>query len=444
MKTRHPKIRIGFAGFGTVGQGVWKHLKRDRKRLEKRLGVRLELAAASVRDLDRPRSVKIPEDRLTTDYLAIARDPDLQIVCELMGGTTAARKFTLEALRTGKIVVSANKALLCEYGEEIFTTAREHGGHFFFEASTAGGIPIIKALREGLVANRFSLIYGILNGTCNYILSRMENEGLSFPDLLQQARDLGYVEADEALDIDGLDTAHKAAILSYLAHGRWVSLKEMLIEGIREITQEDIQQARELGYRIKLLAVITRNLKNGKLFVRVHPTLVPQNLVMAGLAAAYNGVCVQGDVVGTTFYIGHGAGQDATASAVISDIADACLLLKGSVHPLLPDETGPLHEEYSPPCDLASLEEVQSRYYLRLRVKDAPGVLSNIAGILAAQGISLATVRQREIPDTKQASLILITHMSNEKAIAETLQLLRKTKEVLHKPYLLRIADFEE
>lgn len=444
MKKSPRRIRIAFAGFGTVGQGVWKHLQRDRKRLESRLGVRLELAAASVKSLDKQRPVKIPAGKLTTDTMSLAKDPSIDIVCELMGGVKMARKFTLEALRHGKIVVSANKALLCEHGEEIFSTAREHGGHFFFEASTAGGIPIIKALREGLVANRFSLIYGILNGTCNYILTRMEQEGLSFPELLQQARDLGFVEADESLDIDGLDTAHKAAILSYLAHGRWVRLNEMLIEGIRGITQEDIRHARELGYQIKLLAIITRDLDNGALFVRVHPTLISSKQVLATLTGAFNGICVKGDVVGTTYYIGQGAGQDATASAVISDIADACLLLKGAVHPLLADETGVVHQEYSPPCDLAPLEDVTSRYYLRLKVKDAPGVLATITGILAQNQISLATVRQKEIASSREASLILITHMSHEKAIAQTLRDLQKEKTVLQKPYLLRIADFPE
>src|SRR5258706_11010084 len=245
-----------------------------------------------------------------------------------MGGTTLARDVTLAALGCGKVVVSANKALICEHGAEIFATARRHGGHFFFEASVAGGIPIIKALREGLVANRFPLIYGILNGTCNYILTQMEDQDAPYPGVLAEAKRLGYAEADESLDVDGWDTAHKASVLAWLAHGVWVKTDQMIVEGISRITPADFKNASTLGFGIKLLAVITRDFARNELSVRVHPTLLPEGNVIANVSGVFNAISVTGDIVGTTFYSGRGAGQDATASARLSDIPDAVALIK--------------------------------------------------------------------------------------------------------------------
>ncbi len=427
-------VNIGICGLGTVGQGVWKHIEANRAALESRLGVKLNLARASVRDLKKKRSVKVPAAKLTTDPLAIATDPAIHVVCELIGGTTLAREVTLAALRAGKTVVSANKALLCKHGPELFAAARKHGGHFFFEASVAGGIPIIKALREGLVANRFKLIYGILNGTCNYILTRMEREGLPYSVILKEAKELGYAEADESLDVDGWDTAHKASILAFLAHGTWVPVEKMLVEGITKITQADLSFARENGYAIKLLAVITHDDATGEVFVRVHPTLIPRTKVLANVNEVYNGISVTGDVVGETVYIGRGAGQDPTASAVISDIADAVILLnRGNTH--LPE----LAEVRAP---LSPLESITGRYYLRLEVKDEPGVLAKIAGATARLDVSIASVLQRPSERPGAASLILTTHDSNEKAIRATVAQLEKLSSVLGEPVLLRIATF--
>ncbi len=427
-----PSIHIGICGLGTVGQGVWKHIESQRATLEARLGVTLHLVRASVRDLKKKRAVKLSAKQLTTDPLSIATDPKIQIVCELIGGTTLAREVTLAALKAGKTVVSANKALLCKHGPELFATARKHGGHFFFEASVAGGIPIIKALREGLVANRFKLIYGILNGTCNYILTRMDREGLSYPEILTEAKALGYAEADEALDVEGWDTAHKASILAFLAHGVWVPTEKMLVEGITKITQTDLQFAREHGYAIKLLAVITHDFDTGETYVRVHPALIPRAKVLANVNEVYNGISVTGDVVGETLYIGRGAGQDPTASAVISDIVDAAILLsRGS--------SSPLPEATATKARLTPLEKIRGTYYLRMDVKDEPGVLERIAGATARHGVSIASVVQRpsELPDA--ASLILTTHESNEKAIRATVAQLRKLASVLGDPVLLRI-----
>ncbi|HEY0947458.1 MAG TPA: homoserine dehydrogenase [Opitutaceae bacterium] len=424
-------INIGICGLGTVGQGVWKHLERSRASLESLTGAKLVLHSASVRDLKKKRIVKIPASRLTTDPLAIATDPAVHIVCELIGGTKIAREVTLAALRLGKTVVSANKALLCAHGPEIFAAARKSGGHFFFEASVAGGIPIIKALREGLVANRFGLIYGILNGTCNYILTRMEREGLSYPAILTEAKTLGYAEADESLDVEGWDTAHKASILAYLAHGTWVPTDKMLVEGITQLTQADITWARDHGYAIKLLALVTRDFATDELSVRVHPTLLPRTKVIANVNEVYNGIAVTGDVVGETVYIGRGAGQDATASAVISDIADAVILLRRG--------NTPLPEPVEHRCPLAPPEKIRGSYYLRMDVKDEPGVLAKIATATARSRVSIASVLQRPSERPNAATLILTTHESNEKAIRATVSALKKLSSVLGEPLLLRV-----
>jgi homoserine dehydrogenase len=437
-------INIGICGLGTVGQGVWKHLERSRADLESRLGVNIVLARAAVRDLERKRDISIPADRITTDALSIATDPSIHIVCELIGGTKLAREVTLAALERGKVVVSANKALICDHGAEIFAAAKKHGGHFLFEASVAGGIPIIKALREGLVANRFKLIYGILNGTCNYILTRMVQEGAPYETILADAKRLGYAEADESLDVEGWDTAHKASILAYLAHGVWVKTDKMTVEGINKITQADLKYAATLGYGIKLLAVITRDFEANELFVRVHPTLLPKDRVLANVNQVFNGIAVTGDVVGTTTYIGRGAGQDATASAVISDIADAVALLTTGKAPLLPEDAASIHARGQQLPVISPPEKISSRYYLRMTVKDEPGVLAKIATVMADNRVSIASVIQNPGNRPEAASLILTTHLSNERAIAQMLAGLEKLPAVLEAPLLLRIGDFAE
>jgi len=375
-------LRIGFLGFGTVGQGVWKHLKNNREALELRLGAKLELTRACVRDLNKKRPVRIPKSKLTTDPLAVIDDPKI--------------KYTLRARKAGKVVVTANKALICEHGAELFEAARKGGGHYFFEASVAGGIPIIKALREGLVANRFSDIHGIINGTSNYILTRMEREGLGFGEVVADARRLGYVEADEGLDLDGWDAAHKAVILAYLAHGKWIKLKQMLVEGIREITLRDIRLAGQLGFKVKLLAIISRDFEDETVFARVHPALVPLENFLANVDDVYNGISLTGDVAGTTVMVGRGAGQDATASAVISDIADAVVALLGAPPPVISEEDAELYRQLGEGLSIATLDQIRGRYYMRLKVKDEPGVLAKIAEVLARHKISIATLIQEQ------------------------------------------------
>jgi len=437
------KIRIGLLGFGVVGQGVWKNIEKNREALEYRLGAQLVISDIVVKDLGRERDVKAPKSLLSTDPSRVVDNPEIDIVCELMGGTKDALDWTRRALQRGKIVVSANKALICEHGEELFRTARENGAHYFFEASVAGGIPIIKTIREALVANRFSLIYGILNGTSNYILTRMEREGISFEETLVDARRLGYVEADEALDLDGIDAAHKTVILTYLAHGKWVKLDEIICEGIRKITTDDIEVAGQLGFKIKLLSVIERDFDANKLTVRVHPALIAKKEVIAGVDGVYNGVSVTGDVVGTTFLIGRGAGQDATSSSVISDISDAVFMLRGAPPQAISKEDEALYEQLAEGLELSNSEDLMGCYYVRISVRDQEGVLAKVTDIMAKSHISIATVNQKEFGDGT-ATIMVTTHKISEAAMRDAKQALVAEDAVVGQPVSFRIFKPEQ
>ncbi|HEY1793675.1 MAG TPA: homoserine dehydrogenase [Opitutaceae bacterium] len=432
-------IGIGLCGLGTVGQGVWKHLRRFGADLEARLGARVEVRRIAVRDARKARGVKVPRRLLTTDPMAVAADPSVDIVCELMGGTGEARRVTLAALRRGKIVVSANKALICAHGREILAAAARGGGHFLFEASVAGGIPIIKAVREGLVANRFPRISGILNGTCNYILTQMEELDTPYSSVLGEAKRLGYAEADESLDVGGWDTAHKASVLAWLAHGIWVKPSQMIVEGIERITPADFKNAAALGFGIKLLAIITRDPGTDEIVVRVHPTLLPEESVLARVSGVFNAISVTGDVVGTTVYIGRGAGQDATASAVIGDISDAvALVLHGRSAHVLGEDLPPAARG----ARLAPPERIRGRYYVRLTVDDRPGVLARVAAIMAKNRMSIASVIQGPSERPGFASLVLTTHESDERSMRSALRALAALASVREAPLLLRIGDF--
>jgi homoserine dehydrogenase len=441
--TTQRTIRIGLLGFGTVGQGVWKHLHNNRAVLARRLGVDLEIARVGVRDLKKKRAVKVPRALLTTDLASIVDDPKIDIVCELIGGVTTARELTTRALQLGKVVVTGNKALLCEHGAELFRLVQRGHGHYFFEASVAGGIPIIKVLREGLIANRFRLIYGILNGTCNYILTRMAREGRSFAEVLADAKRLGYAEADESLDVDGWDAAHKAVILAYLAHGRWIKPRQMLVQGIRDITPHDLSYARELGYTIKLLAIISRDFSTNRVFARVHPCLLPAQNLLASVDDVFNGICLSADVAGSTLLVGRGAGQDATASAVLSDIADAVVALRGAPAPVICEEDADTYTRLGSGIGIASLAEITGRYYLRLTVHDRPGVLAEVARALADHEISIATMIQHEDRARQTAEIIFTTHTSNEQSMHQACRHLKKLRAVPGAPFLLRILEDE-
>jgi len=437
-------IGVGLCGFGVVGQGVFNHLGRKAQRLREQLGVGLEVTRIAARDPSKKRDYPFEPGLMTEDALAVATDPQVDVVCELIGGKDRALELSLAALAAGKILVTANKALLCERGAELLRAAAKGGGHLLFEASVAGGIPVIKALREGLAINEFSAIYGILNGTCNYILTRMAEEGLSYGEALAQTKRLGYAEADESLDVGGIDAAHKAVVLAYLAYGRWVPYGDLLVQGIERVGQDDIRFARESGYSIKLVAVVARSRRTRKLYVSVLPTLVPLRYTISGVRGVYNAISIRGDVVGETIYIGPGAGRDATASAVISDLLDAAklLLMDGLSQPFAFLDTAP---KGGGQIELAEPEEIESRYYLRLQVADQPGTLAEVASTLAERKVSLASVSQKEVgEEAAKASLIMTTHLTTEQAIFDSVEALKRLGCVDGEPFCMPIGEFEE
>jgi len=433
--TAPKQLNIGLIGAGIVGGGVAKNLTRNADLLADRLGIRLNLKWVCDKDEAKLKSLPVPASVLSRDAMSVINDPDLHVIVELVGGTGFAKTVILEALNRRKVVVTANKALLAHHGEELFAAAAKNGGNIFYEASVCGGIPIIKALREGFVANRFPLIYGIVNGTCNYILSRMSAEGKDFAEVLAEAQKLGYAEADPGLDVDGGDSAHKATILASLAHGFWVGDKNVYIEGIRHVSQMDIQVARELGYAIKLLAIIKA--AGTAIEVRVHPTLIPASHILASVNGVFNAVAVRGDVVGDTMFYGRGAGADATSSAVIADLADAALNLKcGSLQRVPGFVAHQLH------AAVRSIDEVESRYYLRLTVEDRAGVIAKIATILGNADISIASVLQRE-PVTNRVSLIMMLHTAKDRAVRAAVAEIDRLDVVKDKTVVLRVESFD-
>ena len=440
------QVNLGIIGAGTVGGGVYQAIQRNGGLMASRLGVRFEIVKMAARNLRKSRLVPIPKTLLTSDWRSVVDDPRVQIVVELMGGTTTAREVTLRALEAGKPVVMANKALLSAYGEELFATAQNFGSNLYYEASVAGGIPIIKVLREGLIGNRITRMYGIVNGTCNYILTRMKLEGADFSKVLGDAQRLGFAEAEPSLDVDGHDAAHKTGILASLAHGFWVNPKDIYVEGIRGITTLDIRFASQLGYTIKLLGIVkkvepaasAKKTPGPRIQVTVYPTLVPDAHVLASVNHVFNAVYVRGDVVGDTLYYGRGAGQDATASAVLSDLADAALDLKcGSksrVAPFVP------HERQGA---VLKIDEVVSRYYLRLDVIDRPGTLAKIATILGSLKIGISSVIQPEGHEGESVPLIFMMHDAPNAAMNQALSRIGKLPVVKSPPVKIRVESFE-
>ena len=385
MKT---EIGIGLAGFGTVGSGVYKNLVRNGALMEERTGVAFSVRRIAVKDLAEPRRVEAPDELFITRPDDLIEDPSIRIVIELMGGIEFPLRFIRRAIEAGKIVITANKALLAEHGKEIFELAEAKQVPVFFEAAVAGGIPIIKAVRESFVGNRFESIHGILNGTSNYILTRMTDSGMDFGPALEEARKLGYAEADPTLDVNGWAAAHKAIILASLAYGFWVEPSKVLVVGIEKITASDIRFAGELGYRIKLVATIKAD-ESDEIEVRVVPTLIPKSHVLASVNGVFNAVAVRGDVVGETLFYGRGAGQDPTASAVLGDLVEAGITL---VSPR--ESCGFASHDLYGRCKPVS--DSISKFYLRLGVEDRPGVLAQIAGALGEAGIGILSVIQPE------------------------------------------------
>ena len=419
-------IRVGIIGVGTVGSSVVKILQKNRDIIWARAGKQIEVAKGVVRDLSKPRDIDIP---LTTDPFEVTDDPDIDVVVELMGGVDEAFTIVKRALQNKKAVVAANKALLAYHRYELQQLADDLP--FEFEASVAGGIPIIKALREGLSANHIEALLGIMNGTCNYILTKMSQEQVGFDEVLQEAQKLGYAEADPTFDVDGFDAAHKLLILASIAYGIDAKPEDILIEGIRKIDRLDFEFAQEFGYTIKLLSIARR--KNDEVELRVHPTLVPKSQMIAKVDGVMNGISVIGDVVGETMYYGPGAGGDATASAVISNIID--IARGGKCSPMLgfkrPLESG---------MRLAAKERIEAKYYLRLVVEDRPGILAKIATIFGEFSISIESMLQK--PSSGDlANLLLSTHKCMEKDIQKALRELTQQNFIKEEPVMIRIAE---
>jgi len=431
-------VRVGLLGIGTVGAGTFDVLERNQHEITRRAGRGLSIAAVADLDLARARGLVGEGVRLTDDAFAVVRDPSIDVVVELIGGYGIARQLVLEAIAQRKHVVTANKALLAVHGNEIFAAAREQGVMVAFEAAVAGGIPIIKALREGLTANRIEWIAGIINGTTNFILSEMRDKGLPFDAVLREAQRLGYAEADPTFDVEGVDAAHKATIMSAIAFGIPVQFERAHVEGIATLQATDIRYAEQLGYRIKLLG-ITRRREHG-VELRVHPTLIPARRLIANVEGAMNAVWVKGDAVGHTMYYGKGAGAEPTASAVIADLVDVARMLTVDPGNRVP------HLAFQPDAmsDLPVLPigEIDSAYYLRLRVADEPGVLADVTRILADARISIDAVLQREPAEGEnQTDIVLLTHVTVEKRCDEAIRRIEALPTVLSKVTRIRLED---
>lgn len=428
------QIGIGIAGFGTVGAGVFKHLSGNRRLLCERLGLELEVKRVAVRDLSRPRPIPLPLSMTTTRWEDLIEDPEVEIIVELMGGVETPLALVLAAIEKRKIVVTGNKALLAEHGKEIFEAALRHRVPIFFEAAVAGGVPIVKAIREAFVGNHILSMHGIINGTCNYILTQMTQEGLSFETALEQAKEAGFAEADPTLDINGWDAAHKAIILASLAYGFWVPADQIHVEGIEQIRAADIEFARKLGYVIKLLATVKADREHA-VEVRVQPALVSKNHVLASVNGVFNAVAVHGDVVGDTLFYGRGAGQDPTASAVISDIAEAAVALEGTC----------AHFGFTPHGlygQCRPIEETVSPYYLRLSVIDRPGVIAQVAGILSELEIGIASMFQPEALEEEATQLVLMLHEAPLGRVREAIERLSALQWMSRPPRMIRVESF--
>ena len=407
-------INVGILGLGTVGGGTFAVLQRNAEEITRRAGRPIRVSVVANRNLERARKVTAGACRVTDDVFSVVNDPEIDIVVELIGGYTVARELVLKAIENGKHVVTANKALLAKHGNEIFAAAQKKGVMVAFEAAVAGGIPIIKALREGLTANRIEWIAGIINGTTNFILSEMRGKGLPFAEVLKEAQRLGYAEADPTFDVEGVDAAHKLSIMSAIAFGTPMSFEKAYVEGISRLDAADIKYAEQLGYRIKLLGITKRTSEGVEL--RVHPTLIPAKRLIANVEGAMNAVLVKADAVGVTMYYGKGAGAEPTASAVIADLVDVTRM-----HTADPEHRVP-HLAFQPDAmvdlPILPLAEVVTSYYLRLRVEDKPGVLADITRILADQQISIDAMIQREPEEgEEQTDIIFLTHETREKNV---------------------------
>ncbi len=426
------KINLGMIGFGTIGSSVVKLLMEGSNLFQKRVGIGLNLVRVCDKDLTSKRDVTVPKNILTKDVNKILNDPDIDIVVELIGGVHPAKEIVIKALSKGKHVVTANKLLLATEGEEVFKKAKEQNREVRFEAAVAGGVPIIKAIREGMVANTFSSIVGILNGTSNYILSKMTDEGVSFKAALKEAQKKGYAEKDPSLDIKGLDSSHKLAILSYLSFGKRVSMKDIYVEGIGGITPLDIQYAKEWGYTIKLLAIAKRNGK--ELEIRVHPALLPSRYLLSSVSGVYNAIYVDADLVGKQIFYGEGAGKLPSASAILGDIMDiGNIIVQGK------KSTKVVTSKRIDVERIKKMDDVYARYYIHFSAIDRPGVLAKIADFLGQYNISIASVVQKERKKSHIVPIVMLTHEAREKDIQTALKKIDKLSSIKKKSILIRL-----
>ena len=437
MKAR---IGVGLVGFGTVGAGVAKILLANRPLIQRRVGVPVELVRVADLDLARDRGVSLPPGMLTADLREVLDDPSVDIVLELIGGYDAAKRVILDAMARGKQVVTANKALLAVHGEEIFEAAARHRVDLGFEASVGGGIPVIRALTEGLAANTILSIYGIINGTSNYILSRMTSVGQGFKEVLAEAQRAGYAEADPTFDVAGIDSAHKLSIMVSLAYGTPVNFKDVYTEGITRITPLDITYAKEFGYTVKLLGIA--KFSEGEVEARVHPTMIPSTSPVAHVEGVYNAIQLVGDAVNDIVLYGQGAGSMPTGSAVVSDVIDiARNLLKGASGRVPPAS---FQQDQRRPLRIRRMEEIVSLYYLRFMVLDRPGVLSQISGVLGRHGISISSVLQQGRKEGQMVPVVIMTHTSTERDVQASLREIDRMPFISEPTTLIRVEGHDE
>ncbi len=411
-------VKVGLLGMGTVGGGTLRVLRRNRDEITRRAGRAIEIACACARDLDKPRDLALEGIVLSGDPLAVVDDPAVQIVAELIGGLEPARTLVLRAIANGKHVVTANKALIAIHGNEVFAAAQERGVMVAFEAAVAGGIPIIKAIREGLAGNRIEWLAGIINGTGNFILSEMQNRGRDFAAVLREAQRLGFAEADPTFDVEGIDAAHKLTILAAIAFGIPLQFKRVYTEGITKITRADIDYADQLGYRIKHLGIARHS--GGAIELRVHPTLIPKRQLLASVMGVMNAVLIQGDAIGPSLYYGAGAGAEPTASAVVADLVDVVRTLTSDPENRVPHLAFQAHALSD--VAVAPMQDVETAYYLRMSAVDRPGVLADITRILGDAQISIEAILQKEpAPEERHVPIIFLTHRIRERAMNDAI-----------------------
>jgi homoserine dehydrogenase len=434
------KLNVGILGIGTVGGGTYNVLTRNAAEITRRTGVAINVTQVADRSIDHAKAVTSGNVALTTDAFAIVNNPDIDVVVELIGGYTLSKELVLKAISNGKHVVTANKALLALHGNEIFATAQKAGVIVAFEAAVAGGIPIIKALREGLGANRIEWVAGIINGTTNFILTEMREKGLAFEDVLGEAQRLGYAEADPTFDVEGIDAAHKLTIMSAIAFGIPMKFEQAYTEGITKLQQTDIKYAEELGYRVKLLG-ITKRTDNG-VELRVHPTLIPEKRLVANVNGAMNAVVVKGDAVGPTLYYGAGAGAEPTASAVVADLMDIARLQNVPMESRVPYLAFQADSIIDLP--ILPISEISSAYYLRLRASDKPGVLAGVTKILADRNISIDAMLQKEPADNEQeADIVILTHVTIEKNMDAGIAEIKQLAAITGLPIKIRVENLD-